>query len=363
MRKVLLIATVLTFVLAGSAWAFHDQGVADCQGCHTMHNSQDGILVDPDSPDGNDWLLKDATPSDVCLSCHADHLGAVFATDVLNPAPMKGAGNFIFLLEDNLNDGHGGGDTLADGSWADPIPGDAAGHNLDAPGYGLAPDLTLSTAPGGTFNASWLGCSSCHDPHGNAGFRMLNDAGSIQDGLYTFTNAQPTGAGLSLHFGSESPTSHTAYNSGFSQWCANCHDDFHNTSYPTVLKHPSGAAIGGSIASAYAAYNGTSSPTGGVPASSYLAEVPFEDAAVTTTSTAGPNGSARVMCLTCHRAHASSAADAGRWDFQVTGIAEDGHESGSYTIPNPYDGYQRSLCNKCHVKDADDALVDFTPTP
>ena len=68
MRKVLLIATVLTFVLAGSAWAFHDQGVADCQGCHTMHNSQDGILVDPDSPDGNDWLLKDATPSDVCLS-------------------------------------------------------------------------------------------------------------------------------------------------------------------------------------------------------------------------------------------------------------------------------------------------------
>ena len=65
--------------------------------------------------------------------------------------------------------------------------------------------------------------------------------------------------------------------------------------------------------------------------------------------------------LSCHRAHATSAPDAGRWDFSVTGLAEDGIESGSYALPNPYDGNQRSLCNKCHARDEYDELVDFTP--
>ena len=60
--------------------------------------------------------------------------------------------------------------------------------------------------------------------------------------------------------------------------------------------------------------------------------------------------------MTCHRAHASSAMDAGRWDFNVTFLSEDGDESGSYEIPDPYadPGNQRSLCNKCHVQDAFD---------
>jgi hypothetical protein len=63
------------------------------------------------------------------------------------------------------------------------------------------------------------------------------------------------------------------------------------------------------------------------------------------------------MCLTCHRAHASSAPDAGRWDFNVTLLHEDGDESGSYEIPDPYSSVnQRSLCNKCHKKDVDDHI-------
>jgi cytochrome c553 len=91
---------------------------------------------------------------------------------------------------------------------------------------------------------------------------------------------------------------------------------------------------------------------GGVQATAYLAEVPFEDAANTTSSTAGPSATSQVSCITCHRAHATSAPDAGRWDFSVTLLHEDGVESGSYQIPDPYgDLNQRSLCNKCHNKD------------
>jgi len=358
-RKFLLLIAGTCFILAGSAFAFHDAGVAHCNGCHTMHNSEDGTLVDPDSPNGNAWLLKDATPSDVCLSCHATSRGAVFGTDPLAPPRQIGGGNFVFLLEDNLNDGHGGGDTLADGSWADPIPGDAAGHNLVAPSRGVGADGTLSSAPGGTFPASQLGCSSCHDPHGNTNFRLLYGAGqSVQDGLYTFTNAAPTAVGgPSLFSGAgESNALHTAYQGGMSGWCGNCHGDFHNNS--TKLVHKSGTALGGTIATAYNLYNGTSDQTGGSQATAYLAEVPFEDAANTPTSTAGPTATSTIMCLSCHRAHASSAPNSGRWDFNVTLLEEDGVESGSYAIPDPYaDPNQRSLCNKCHVKDAYDEIL------
>jgi hypothetical protein len=352
MRKLLLFAAALCLVLAGSSYAFHDEGVAHCNGCHTMHNSENGAPVDANSLSGNPYLLKDATPSDVCLGCHATRSGAVFSADVLTPAPEKGGGNFIFLLEDNINDGHNGA--------SNPIPGDAAGHNLNAPGFGLASDATIGSAPGGTFPASILGCSSCHDPHGNSNFRMLYGAGgSIQDGLYTFTNAAPDAEGISL-YGTESNSSHTAYHGGMSGWCGNCHGDFHNN-VGTDMIHPTGVAIGATIANNYNLYNGTSDLTGGAQATAYLAQVPFEDPANTTTSTAGPAATSQVTCVTCHRAHATSAPNAGRWDFNVTGLDEDGVESGSYKLPNPYDAYQRSLCNKCHVKDAGDALVDFTP--
>ena len=348
MHRYLLLFAAFCLALGGNALAFHDAGVAHCNGCHTMHNSEDGQLVDSDSPDGNPWLLKDATPSDVCLSCHATGLGAVFGDDPLAPPPEKGGGNFAFLLEDNLNDGHSGA--------LHPIGGDAAGHNLDAPSKGVGPDGTLLSSPGGSFPASQLGCSSCHDPHGNDDFRLIHGIGGVQDGLFTFTNAAPDAAGISIFFGSESNSNHTAYASGMSEWCGNCHGDYHDNS--TQLIHPSGSAMGGTIATAYGLYNGTEDLTGGSPMTAYLAATPFEDAAVTNSSTAGPTAGSKVMCLTCHRAHASSAPNSGRWDFSVTLLEEDGVESGSYAIPDPYSSVnQRSLCNKCHVKDVDDHIV------
>jgi hypothetical protein len=66
-------------------------------------------------------------------------------------------------------------------------------------------------------------------------------------------------------------------------------------------------ALGAEIARRYGEYAGDAHPTGGVAALSYLPDVPFEDTASTTSSTAGPGPSSRVMCLSCHRAHATSA--------------------------------------------------------
>ena len=339
-------------ILATPAMAFHDGGVADCAGCHTMHNSQDGALVDPDSPNGNPWQLVDSTPSEVCLGCHATRLGATFSADPLAPGTEYGGGDFVFLTEDNLNDGHAGA--------SNPIPGDAAGHNINAPSFGVGPDATLTSAPGGTFPAGSMECSSCHDPHGTAEFRLLYTAGQTPQGSATaFANPAPNAIGLRIFGGGESNSNHTAYLGGMSGWCGNCHGDFHANN--TQLVHPSGETLGATIAQNYNLYNGTDDYLGGTQATAYLAAVPFEDAAMTTSSTAGPTASSQVSCISCHRAHATSTPDAGRWDFGVTFLEEDGLESGSYAIPDPYNSpNQRSLCNKCHVQDAFD--VGSSPT-
>jgi hypothetical protein len=351
MKKALLITIGLLFV-AAPAVAFHDGGVAHCNGCHTMHNSQDGALVDPNSPNGNAYLLVKADPSTVCIDCH-DHLDRTFPIggDPLTPPAQREGGNFIFLIEDNLNDGHGGA--------GNPIPGDAAGHNLVATEHGLAADATLTSAPGGTFPASVMACTSCHDPHGSTDFRFLYGVGRGPAGQTPFTNPAPDATGVTI-FAGVSSTFHTAYRGGMSAWCGNCHGDFHNNN--TKLIHPSGSTLGGTIANTYNLYNGSDDLTGGAAATAYIMEVPFEDPANTNFSTAGPSASSQVSCITCHRAHASSAPDAGRWDFSVTFLHEDGLESGSYAIPNPYGYSQRSLCNKCHKKDEFDEVV-VAPTP
>ncbi len=342
------IAVVALLWWGAQATAFHDEGVGDCKGCHTMHNSEDGAFVDPENPFGNAFLLRDATPSDICIACHGNGLGSVFVDDPLAPSDEKGGGNFVFLLEDNINDAHSGA--------SNPVTGDGAGHNIVSAAKGTFADATLMTAPGGTFPSSVLACSSCHDPHGNGNFRLLYGAGVVKAGV-TFAYEAPEAEGVSIFFGAESSSNHTAYKGGMSAWCANCHGDFHNEADGRLV-HPSGSAIGGAVAEAYNLYNGSEDPNGGTQATAYLAEVPFQDPSMTSDSTAGPSAASQVMCLTCHRAHASSAQDAGRWDFNITFLHEDGEESGSYQIPDPYNSLnQRSLCNKCHVKDGDDALL------
>lgn len=320
------------------AGAFHDGGVAACQACHVMHESEDGLPT----PAG-DNLLRDASPSDLCLSCHGDQ---VFGIDPLAPPPELGAGNFVFLLEDELND--------SPHMTAPPVSGAHAGHSIVAPGSGLGPDPDYTTSPGGSFPSSQLGCTSCHDPHGNDNFRMLYDAGPIQDGLFTFLYDAPDAEGLPIDppIFVESPSLHTAYRGGMSWWCANCHGQYHDEDDDFSFEHDFEEEVDGDYRDRYDEYDGEANPTGGSHAFSYLVEVAFEDPAATTTSTTGPTSSSRIACTTCHRAHASSAPAATRWDMRVFHLGEDGLESGSHPLPNPYgDPKQLQLCLKCHERD------------
>ena len=171
----------------------------------------------------------------------------------------------------------------------------------------------------------------------------------------------------------ETDASHPAYGQGMSEWWATCHSEY--TGSTTKHAAENGAALGGppDRALVYNTYVATGDFTG-VQATAYTALVPFERQDTDTTgtllaavtSTAGPdNVNDNVMCLTCHRAHASAFNNITRWDMEHELLAEGWPtaanlvsmgaipESDYYgrDIATDFGDYQRSLCNKCHVKD------------
>ena len=131
--------------------------------------------------------------------------------------------------------------------------------------------------------------------------------------------------------------------------------------------------MGSTIAGNYNAYISSDDLVGGNASTSYMGLVPFEAVNVDLTTadpsnyTQGPTSQDQVMCLTCHRAHASAFGDAARWDMGETFLIESHPNDGDIDfiqsdVDNKYYNYtfvtnQRSLCNKCHGKDYGDQGV------
>lgn len=105
----------------------------------------------------------------------------------------------------------------------------------------------------------------------------------------------------------------------------------------------------------------------GVSATAYLQFVPFERGTSTMqlldpNSTQGPDLNSNVMCLSCHRAHASAFPNSGRWDFTASKLV-DSHPAFGDVGASPTDPYysyygrdiaaefgsgQGQFCEKCH---------------
>jgi len=400
--KLLMIVTaaaLITFGLGGYTLAFHEGGVAHCDGCHTMHNSQDGQTIIKGGTVGTTGksLTIGAGPSSTCLQCHARNTSSYAVLGIDTDVALLPGGDFIWIKKTFTWSGHGG-----------PSEGDTHGHNVIATDFGLDVDTInqSGTAPGGTFPVGQLECSSCHDPHGKktnkegpieesgsygadpnvvetGNYRLLADVGYKPGGTtITFTNPPPIATTASFGdfnsspTGGENDTMHTDYGQGMSEWCGNCHTQFLASGASGQLKHPNGnSAFLGDLAENYNQYIKTGD-FNGTSADSYLSLVPFErhtsDPTVPSldpTSDTGPSTGSNVMCLTCHRAHASAFPDAGRWDFTTELPFHDYHPSptdggyfanaeklayynrdidGEFDAQNPV---QRSLCNKCHVQD------------
>jgi len=231
-------------------------------------------------------------------------------------------------------------------------------------------------------------------------YRILGGVGYRPDSLSgtvaTFNNPPP-GAVAPKTYNKEESTNEirVAYGTGMSEWCANCHGNIHNAGLGSKLIHPasSTATLGGhDTITNYNAYVKSGDLTGS-SATSYTSMVPFErgtrDLATlyaladnnsalgsAAASSAGPTSGSNVMCLSCHRAHASGFAYMSRWSNTTNMITAEGAWPGTdaptaegvnYATGKTQAQYkaamynrnatpsyavaQRSLCNKCHAKD------------
>ncbi len=375
---------LLVLGFSGTGFAFHEGGVAHCDGCHTMHGSADN----PFGGAENSMLLTGSDASSTCLNCHSGSGG--YHVSSADGSNTNAGGDFFWVNNDYT--------VIVRGN---PVvfDGDNNGHNMVAADYGMVADARAGNlqAPGGTYAANLLGCTSCHDAHGQVNGGTSNGTAAISvsgsygaaaptdgsirgnyrllgDSQYTAGNTDADGyafnADAPIATASGSNGASVDYGSNMSEWCANCHGDF-LVGGSTAHKHPAGNDVHlNGYGTNYNSYVATGNFTG-TQATSYDDLVPFErgiddGSLLDVTSTVGPDTNSNVMCLTCHRSHASAFQNMGRWDFEVELLAESHPleatdlpatavpyyaDGAAIDIVTQYGHYQRSLCNKCHVQD------------
>lgn len=417
LNLLLIILVLAGFAAVKSAKAFHSGGVGECEGCHSMHNYQEGVSLGPAGPN----LLKGSDSSSTCLVCHqvgndtgptSYHISTPDGEIPFGipPKQLSPGGDFAWLKK-----------TF---TWypdaVSPMSssvGDRHGHNLNAADFGYQPDSTKLTAPGGAYPSQNLSCISCHDPHGkyrrnldgsistsgkpiiDSGsydtspspdsqisvgvYRMLGGTGYAPAGIVSglaFTYGPPVAVAPSNYNRSESVSlTRVAYGTGMSEWCRNCHTNIHSGT--GSFEHPAPKGLEMDIISYYNSYVKTGDLTGNI-SSSYSTLVPFEVGSnyyptlkgiVSNTPTKGADtsdGAPQVMCLTCHRAHASGWDGITRWNTKVSQIEYLGKYSQEGSIYQPYgqgrseaealqsyyqipetlfDPNQQGLCHKCHA--------------
>jgi hypothetical protein len=270
-------------------------------------------------------------------------------------------------------------------------PGERHGHNIVANDFGYVPDGRLRTSSNGRYPSSELSCISCHDPHGKiakragstGSYRLLGGRGyktTTVPGIIFTVDAPVASSPRDYNRAENSTDTRVAYGSGMSEWCGNCH-----TSGCAGRTHPAGkcANCGRETIANYNAYVKSGNINGRAD-TAYTSLIPFEEGTDNTSLlsqhaqnngsyTKGPEYGSNVMCLTCHRAHASGWNSMARWNMDSDFIVQNGKYPGTdngaaaeqaqgrtaaetqwalYDRPSSrFATVQRGLCNKCHTKD------------
>ncbi|HIJ78265.1 MAG: hypothetical protein OEY01_03035 [Desulfobulbaceae bacterium] len=298
-----------------------------CSGCHTMHNSQDGVDVVAAG-------VSRALTKGGCVGCHTG------TNDGLNDIPYVISTTAAY-----------GTNTLAGGNFKWVADGsDAAGHNVQ----GIATrDGALGITPpgnGGTALATQITCAGtagCHGKkteldqftamsgahHGNdstvnglslaGSYRFLSGILGKEDTNWEYTN----GAGdHNQYYGVDRGTDNgTADDAGtISALCAQCHGTFHTgageISYAGAMdspwvRHPTDFDLSSIVDKANKEYQYYTTYSVEAPvATSVLTSGVVTTLVNTNVQTAG-NGI--VVCVSCHRAHGSPYADLLRWNYST----------------------------------------------
>ncbi len=410
-------AVLLAAVFGATGHAFHSGGVAECTGCHNIHDGRSSSAL---------LIAGDITSTCANASCHGNtaagsyHILTPSLADGEAPHQMTPAGDFGWLLKTYTWSPRTGA--------SETEPGHEHGHSIvavDLPGF--VADPLNTTAPGGTMDSSQLSCNSCHDNHGklrryglitnptwgvtgapiiaSGSYKSSPDPAAGQAvGAYRLLRGPGSTAGsggrtFSAVFNAVAPDTYNraetaaaptrvAYGFGVSEWCAACHPDMYAYTSPKHT-HPVSQGLSAAEVATYNSYLGSGLRTGVTSANSYDSIVPFQTdntrsytllkslANSDGSNRSGPQGTTdRVMCLSCHRAHASGFAHMTRWqnagefiavegvwpgtDSQNSAAAQAKYAMGRTTAETQaayngkdmvYASYQRSLCNKCHGKD------------
>ncbi len=397
--------------------AFHDGGVGACDGCHSIHSYENGVMTRM----AGSFLLKGSDSSSTCLNCHEQRNDPgptsyhVSTPDVEmffpNPPKQLSPGGDFGWLKKSYN-------WLNAPAQPAASPGERHGHNIVAYDYGYMQDARNVVAPGGTYPSASLTCTSCHDPHGTyrrslgglitrggqpimdsasystspdpdikhavGVYRLLGGNGyyprALNAGYAFLANPQVAVAAPAYNSSETNAVTRIGYGAGMTEWCRNCHANIHKGT--DAITHPSPSALGTTITAYYNSYVKTGDLTG-IEDTAYWSLVPFEIGTdnyttlkmiVTNTPTRGPDpvdGNPAVMCLSCHRAHASGWDAGTRWNTKTQDIVFNGNYSQEGQIYQPYgqgrteaealqayyqtpaarfNALEQSFCFKCHSK-------------
>jgi hypothetical protein len=324
-----------------------------------MHNSQNGQAMAYDF-DGTSFTKTDTPKGNLlvysCLGCHSKTDGTTWKDSITN-API------VFnTSEPTYNTAKG----LAAGNFYWVRTEDDKGHNI----FSANPDETLTVAPGASSGVSCgsnschnnldrvntafgirQGCSKCHmmgNSNGPTGYHHLDNTGPVVDsaaeGWFRFLDGHQGGAGFGVA-GMEdddwqysaSATDHNEYlgfsatktsAGGFSAigntmtaYCTGCHGNFHIEDDAAAgspwIRHPSDLIVPNSseYASAFNAAGGTGT---------YDPLVPVARPSLNGWTVPGGTvtlNTDMVMCLSCHRSHASPYFKMMRWDYKSSTLS------------------------------------------
>ncbi|MBS3956147.1 MAG: hypothetical protein KGZ40_01235 [Clostridiales bacterium] len=391
-----------------------------CAGCHRAHTSFSDLTWTDDTvarAEHSALLISNATTmSEFCNVCHGDNAPGA-STNVVSgvfdggPSGPQNGGEFRWDTNSVWNATLNGGGFE---SMPDPAnPGDfmaiTSSHRMDVVAAQMYPAWGQYGAGNALPAATSLTCTSCHDVHGSSNYRLLKDyvngqvvGGYIDD--YTPTpfvvsaeqgypavgwKKHEVGAAQMADYrpnytSPEYATTNNDAEKGISGWCASCHQayvvrndaaagltynygDFLPSTETTKVgaetfhRHPVNVSLAAGDPAGYAL---------GV---SWLRSAVVTDTLIPLEARAGSDHAAFragnwgyddfMGCLTCHRAHGSTA--------RMTGYAsaELKWEVGGSLIPVPYEASSaatagvdptftsallrtddRGVCQRCHNK-------------
>lgn len=358
MKKTLL-AVCLVVAVAFFITGYADANVTGkkCSTCHTMHNSQDGQSVTTDGFT-KEFLIKLSFESGKtpCWGCHATSDATTI--DSTTGAPM--------VHHSDTNDLAGGNFSYITGTGSTGSQM-TRGHNVTDTGVTDTNFASGTYPPGDEFSQSLAGfdnskftCAGVYGCHGDrtatneysaikGAHHYVDDElkfGTIDESAQaqtTGTNGEQVGSSYRMlkgvkggedsdwqdsesasdhneYKGASSPTEGTVSSPGgntISGLCSECHGNFHGssdiggTSSP-FERHPTDIVLPDT--GEYQYYNPDATTPG-----EYSLEAPVARQTIPTTASSSSvskgSGGDVVMCLSCHRAHASPYEDMLRWDY------------------------------------------------